>query len=41
MFKLQGTPMRVEFRTGRNPFVNVKSTERKARKALRRAPRAR
>jgi GTP-binding protein len=41
MFKLQGTPMRVEFRTGRNPYVNVKSTERKARKALRRAPRAR
>jgi GTP-binding protein len=41
MFKLQGTPMRVEFRTGRNPYVNVKSTERKARKALRRAPRTR
>jgi GTP-binding protein len=27
-FKLQGTPMRVEFRTGRNPFV--KTTEKKA-----------
>jgi GTP-binding protein len=39
MFKLQGTPMRVEFRTGRNPYV--KSAEGKARKAPRRAPRAR
>ena len=38
-FKLHGTPMRVEFRTGRNPYV--KSTKGKARKAPRRAPRAR
>jgi GTP-binding protein len=38
-FKLQGTPMRVEFRTGRNPYV--KSPERKARKAPRRKPRSR
>ena len=29
-FKLQGTPMRVEFRTGRNPYV--KSTGKKARR---------
>ncbi|HUQ25829.1 MAG TPA: ribosome biogenesis GTPase Der [Burkholderiales bacterium] len=38
-FKLQGTPMRVEFRSGRNPYV--KTTDRKARKAPRRAPRTR
>jgi GTPase len=38
-FSLQGTPLRVEFRTGRNPYV--KSTETKRRKAGRRAARAR
>ena len=38
-FRLQGTPMRVEFRTGRNPYV--KSTGASRRKAGRRASRAR
>jgi GTP-binding protein len=39
-FKLQGTPMSVEFRTGRNPYVKT-TDKKKARKAPRRAPRAR
>jgi len=38
-FSLQGTPLRVEFRTGRNPYV--KSTGTRRRKAGRRAARAR
>jgi GTP-binding protein len=35
-FKLQGTPMRVEFRTGRNPYVKTTAKKTTAKKTRRR-----